>query len=108
MTAREELAAVLAEHEYDVSIRHGMILPGCKCGWVASTEWTGSWVYDEHVADALLASPALAGVIREAKAEAWDECIQGVAWAFDHGPDGAALGYARDHNPYRDHAEEPT
>lgn len=55
MSAREELAAVLAKgfqcHEIDC------------CAYAESL----------RLADALLASPALARVIREAKAEAWDE-----------------------------------
>lgn len=62
MTARDELAAVLAEHP-DATDRSAH--DGCWCGDPRE--------YTLHVADALLASPALARVIREAKAEAWDE-----------------------------------
>ena len=54
------------------------------------------------IVDALLASPALARVIREAKAEAWVEgWIDRDNYCMEpHSP--------RMHNPYRDQTEEPT
>ena len=62
LTAREELAAVLAEHtaENEADLR------GCRCGWKTS-DWDA---LDLHVTDALLASPALARAIREREFEA--------------------------------------
>ena len=69
MSAREELAAVLAEHEWQRTYLSGVM--ECSCG---DSFKTGAGIgFEMHVADALLASPALARVIREAKAEAWDE-----------------------------------
>ena len=88
---RDEVAAVLAEHRADVTSYDATDLCGCWCGW-GTSDWDALHL---HVADALLASPALARVIREAKAEAWDEgqaggyiCAQGYhAHGDGHGPD---------------------
>ena len=105
MTTCEELAAVLAGPRF---VPHGRDESG---------EW-GEHVYvsqqlADALADALLASPALARVIREAKAEAWDEgqaggyiCAQGYhAHGDGHGPDSWDCDCP---NPYRDQTEEPT
>ena len=102
---RDEVAAVLAEHHEDYDDDCGTYY-GCSCGWDNETvdHNTG---YPEHLADALLASPALARVIREAKAEAWDEgqaggyiCAQGYhAHGDGHGPDPWDCDCP---NPYRD------
>lgn len=87
MTAREELAAVLAEHEADVTSYDAADLWGCRCGWETS-DWDALHL---HLADALLASPALVRVIRVAKAEAWVEGRRDTRYVF---------------NPYRDQTEE--
>lgn len=50
------------------------------------------WPLDEWVA-------ALLPVIERANVEAWDDAVQAVAWAQDHGPD--PLRYVAEHNPYR-------
>ena len=121
MTAREELAAVLAEHRYRDVLGDYEIKPfyrhfGCSCGWeqnIAGMSGWRSWLaaHETHAVDALLASPALAREIREAKAEAWDKgqaggyiCAQGYhAHGDGHGPDSWDCDCP---NPYRD--EEPT
>jgi len=45
----------------------------------------------------------LAQVKATARAEAWDEAIQAVAWCLDNGEPSApaALVYTAEHNPYR-------
>ena len=99
--AREELAAVLDAHAND------------GCGDCICSEYVLEAPYANHVADALLASPALARAIREAKVEAWDEgkaggyiCAQGYhAHGDGHGPDSWDCDCP---NPYRDQTEEPT
>lgn len=85
MTAREELAAVLAEHAGCVPNEGG---DNSGAGLTGVDVWScGIRVpfVDElddmeraHLADALLASPALARVIREAKAEALREAAEGA------------------------------
>lgn len=59
--AREELAGVLAEHEY--------LYPDsfCGCGHAMRQPWRE---FSVHVADALLASPAMARLLAEVRAEA--------------------------------------
>lgn len=100
MTAREELAAVLAEHRADVTSYDAADLWGCRCGWETS-DWDALHL---HLADALLAPPALARVIREAKAAAWE---QGYSCGLgDCGKDPERE--TTNANPYRDQTEEPT
>ena len=121
MTAREELAAHLHEHRPNyVTEKVGLLIypsgwrtrvkcEGNRCDFYAEDEsWYSALAkHDEHAADALLASPALARVMGEAKAEAWDE-------GFTRGFYDVLAGGARDtseskaDNPYRDQAEEPT
>jgi hypothetical protein len=36
-----------------------------------------------------------------ARAEAWDEAVQALAWALDNGPSERALPYVAEHNPHR-------
>ena len=83
---RDEVAAVLAEHASD--------------GWgeCVCSEYVLEVPYAQHLADALLASPALARVIREAKAEAWDE---GAAKGAEVGMDAIDLNPMHA-NPYRE------
>ena len=101
MTAREELAAVLAEHEADVTSYDAADLWGCRCGWETS-DWDALHL---HVADALLASPAHARVIREAKAEAWREGFKQGGPMHDVDYDNPGSHRI---NPYRAQTEEPT
>lgn len=99
MTAREEVATALMGRRF---VEHGTVEPGIPFG--------------EHIdigpyaalalADALLASPTLARVIREAKAEAWDEAADyDVARSIVRHCEGWDECVA---NPYRDQTEEPT
>ena len=89
--AREEFAAVLAEHRED---------PGCLDTCVCEAEIPDELDrhYAHHLADALLASPALARVVREAKAEAWE---QGAVVGDAYGMDAISLNPMHA-NPYRD------
>lgn len=89
MTAHEELAAVLSAQSVRVQVPN----VGVTTGFLRIESAF-------HLADALLASPALARVIREAKAEAWDEGHR----------DGRSDARSDDYtpNPYRDRTEEPT
>lgn len=107
MTSREELAAAqrrtitidlatgewLEAPEDGINVGEGFtvassVLPG------SSAEQVSGWFY-ESVNEDVLASPALARVIREAKAGAWGEgqdrgyiCAQGYhAHGDGHGPD---------------------
>ena len=105
--AREELAAVLDAHREDPGY-----LDTCVCETAIPAVWPDRH-YAHHVADALLASPVLARVIREAEAEAWGEgqtggyiCAQGYhAHGDGHGPDSWDCDCP---NPYRDQTGEPT
>lgn len=98
MTARDDFAKVLAEHDLK-NIRPAMPGPGsawtCRClQFGVSQNLTVD--HERHVADALLASPALARLLDEARAEAWDE---GARAASPHG--GAYLRSLYAVNPYR-------
>lgn len=125
---RDEVAAVLAEHARSDWSDSTFACTGCRQRFERETqaEWESlttreqqmeyrerlgahikpDWSlaeYHQHVADALLASPALARVIQEAKAEAWDEgSVVGYAY-FD-----MTFKYTKRENPYRDRTEEPT
>lgn len=99
MSAREELAAVLAEHRLSTWVTHDGSPPHRRCSCGANVPIVE---VDPHLADALITSPALARVIREAKAEAWDEgLLEGVTRALHP-------TWPRCANPYRDQTEEPT
>lgn len=118
MTAREELAAVLHREMgcrrvprvgslrhafYDYCERHPR--SAGYGDWDTSTG-TGICAAALALADALLASPAFARVIREREKAAWDEGAARV-WeplaAYAYNPD-----FYLDDNPYRDPIEEPT
>lgn len=73
----------------------------CICGEVLSE--CRPAVQAEHRRAHL--AEAFAPLIRAERAAAWDEALQGMAWALANGPDDAALTYVRDHNPYRAEAE---
>lgn len=61
--------------------------------------------FADALADILIASPALARVIREAKAEAWDE---GYRAGCDDGHDHARGLTAGRPNPYREDVDHTT
>lgn len=86
---REELAAMLAEHREVYDSDYGLYCV-CFCGWDNGTV-EHNHGYADHLADTLLASPALVRVIRVAKAEAWVEGRRDTRYVF---------------NPYRDQTEE--
>ena len=89
---RDEVAAVLAEHLLRRVTCGDEWIWECaapECVWMDSRDPEGLDGHRTHLADALLASPALARVIREAKAEAWDEghlddCLAEPAWCANH------------------------
>lgn len=88
MSARDDLAAIVDRHEYDVNLSTGLPRPACMCGWVAEGEWGSTFVHSEHVAD------AMADVIADAMAEAWDEGYRldwtgGVHWDNPYRKGGA-------------------
>jgi hypothetical protein len=83
--AREELAAVLAEHLLRRVTCGDEWVWECtapECVWMDSRDTEGLEGHRTHLADALLASPALARVIREAKAEAWDVAAKRIRAAL--------------------------
>ena len=43
--------------------------------------------------------------LRQVKAEAWDECVEAMAWAQQNGPEENALAYVGNNNPYRIESE---
>lgn len=55
----------------------------CECGGWSALTMAG---HSEHVADALLASPAIADLIREKQAEAWEDGIRYGASVMDRNP----------------------
>ena len=97
---RDEVAAVLAEHAIVAAQqpRQGITqtVPELAvlcvvCGWMATSD------HAAHLTDALLASPALARVIREKQAEAWDEGFGDGSRQDAEGDDGPQFS-----NPYRE------
>ena len=111
MTAREELAAVPTRHQVNDFARVLMGQWEIVEGKPVSASYVATFA---DMARALLASPALARVIREAKAEAWEqgafagernqrEVMRIAHWSH--------IGKATPdpiRNPYRDQTEEPT
>ena len=91
MTAREELAAVLVMQSVRVQVPN----VGVTAGFLRIES-------AQHLADTLLAPPALARVVREAKAEAWDEGRRSAGICLPTNPPKSPT------NPYRDQTEEPT
>lgn len=92
LTDEEAIAEILAAHQPSGSSGIGVV---CACGQIPQV--TTRFVhrdYRAHVAS------ILATHVAAAKAEAWDECCKGFAWALDNGPDEMAIQYVRDHNPY--------
>ena len=77
--AREELAAVLAEHLWADPVEEGFgyqVGWSCRCGLETVDEGDleqGEKWHTCHLADALLTSPALVRAIREREESAWDE-----------------------------------
>jgi len=75
MSKRDELAAVLGEHEYALNVRRGGI---CICGFVPDTKpetlQTQQDYHRDHIADAVLAwlAEELGGeALREAVVRTW-------------------------------------
>ena len=74
MTAREEpqtQSLGLAREELAAAVYDAVRSASNRVSW--DELWPRSQKYWLDITDALLASPALARMIREAKAEAWDE-----------------------------------
>jgi len=67
--------------------------------------WGGYVIVADVERMAAHVAAALAPVVAEARAEAWDEAVQALAWALDNGPSDRALPYVAEHNPYRTRAD---
>ena len=92
MTAREEpqtQSLGLAREELAAAVYDAVRSASNRVSW--DELWPRSQKYWLDITDALLASPALARMIREAKAEAWVEGRRDTRYVF---------------NPYRNQTEE--
>lgn len=107
MTAREELAVELGiaggvargipRLEIDRTLRHD---PALRATYIAR---------NVHLADALLASPALAQVTREREKAAWDKGFRRACLGHGGYTSCATGDHGQQHaNPYRDQTDEST
>ena len=105
MTAREEpqtQSLGLAREELAAAVYDAVRSASNRVAWDELCPRSQKYWLD--ITDALLASPALARMIREAKAEAWDE---GVTRAWESLAAYAyTLDFYLDDNPYHDQTEE--
>lgn len=83
-----------------VAEAHRMDNGQCACGYdpLPGTPFVNDWL--RHVL-----TEARPAIEREAKAAAWDEAAQALAWLLDNGPEESAPAYLRDNNPYRTERE---
>jgi hypothetical protein len=104
----DRIIKALRPHGYaEVQSSHGWIA-ACDCGWVS--DFPGEDIDGEYAFRAHLAA-VLVPIVEAEKAEAWDGCCKGFAWAMAEDPTLAPvswLAYVHDRNPYRANSYDPT